>query len=163
MFQDLTFRSTCPLSNILDLVGDRWSLIIIRDVFIGRNTYTEFLKSPEKISTNVLVDRIKKLREYGLLDFRKDKTDGKIKYYYLTDKGISLYPILTEMSLWTKKNLPTLPTHELAQETFLAIDQLGVDLHNNNVIDSYKKKREGLFQETIKKYNAQGNFYRIPN
>ena len=44
MFQDLTFRSTCPLSNILDLVGDRWSLIIIRDVFIGRNTYTEFLK-----------------------------------------------------------------------------------------------------------------------
>ena len=103
MFQDLTFRSTCPLSNILDLVGDRWSLIIIRDVFIGRNTYTEFLKSPEKISTNVLVDRIKKLREYELLGFRKDKIDRKIKYYYLTDMGISLYPILTEMSLWTKK------------------------------------------------------------
>ena len=149
MFQDLTFRSTCPLSNILDLVGDRWSLIIIRDVFIGRNTYTEFLKSPEKISTNILVDRIKKLREYELLGFRKDKIDRKIKYYYLTDMGISLYPILTEMSLWTKKNLPTLPTHKLAQETFLDIDKLGIDLHNTKVIDTYTEKREALFKETL--------------
>ena len=149
MFSDSTFRSTCPLSNILDLVGDRWSLILIRDIFIGRNTYTEFLKSPEKISTNVLVDRIKKLREYGLIDFRKDKIDSKIKYYYLTDKGINLYPILTEMSLWTKKNLPTLPTHELAQQVFLDLEKVGVDLHNNNVIISYIKKREALFKETI--------------
>jgi DNA-binding HxlR family transcriptional regulator len=149
MFSDLTFRSTCPLSNILDLVGDRWSLILIRDIFIGRNTYTEFLKSPEKISTNVLVDRIKKLREYGLIDFRKDKIDSKIKYYYLTDKGINLYPILTEMSLWTKKNLPTLPTHELSQQVFLDLEKVGVDLHNNNVIISYTKKREALFKETI--------------
>ena len=149
MFSDSTFRSTCPLSNILDLVGDRWSLILIRDIFIGRNTYTEFLKSPEKISTNVLVDRIKKLREYGLIDFRKDKIDSKIKYYYLTDKGINLYPILIEMSLWTKKNLPTLPTHELAQQGFLDIEKVGIDLHKNNVIVSYKKIREDLFKETI--------------
>ena len=149
MFYDLTFRSTCPLSNILDLVGDRWSLILIRDIFIGRNTYMEFLKSPEKISTNVLVNRTKKLREYGLIDFKKDKIDSKIKYYYLTDKGINLYPILIEMSLWTKKNLPTLPTHELAQQSFLDIEKVGIDLHKNNVMVSYKKIREDLFKETI--------------
>ena len=149
MFYDLTFRSTCPLSNILDLVGDRWSLILIRDIFIGRNTFMEFLKSPEKISTSVLVNRTKKLIEYGLIDFRKDKIDSKIKYYYLTDKGIDLYPILIEMSLWTKKNLPTLQTHELAQQSFLEIEKVGVDLHKNNVIVSYTKKRKALFKETI--------------
>ena len=149
MFYDLTFRSTCPLSNTLDLVGDRWSLILIRDIFIGRNTFMEFLKSPEKISTSVLVNRTKKLIEYGLIDFRKDKIDSKIKYYYLTDKGINLYPILIEMSLWTKKNLPTLPTHELAQQSFLEIEKVGVDLHKNNVIVSYTKKRKALFKETI--------------
>ncbi len=149
MFYDLTFRSSCPLSNILDLVGDRWSLILIRDIFIGRNTYMEFLKSPEKISTNVLVNRTKKLREYGLIDFKRDKIDSKIKYYYLTDKGMNLYPILIEMSLWTKKNFPTLPTHKLAQETFLDIDKLGIDLHNTKVIDTYTEKREALFKETL--------------
>jgi|TARA_B110000240_G_scaffold104823_1_gene118427 DNA-binding HxlR family transcriptional regulator len=109
----------------------------------------EFLKSPEKISTSVLVNRTKKLIEYGLIDFRKDKIDSKIKYYYLTDKGIDLYPILIEMSLWTKKNLPTLPTHELAQQSFLEIEKVGVDLHKNNVIVSYTKKRKALFKETI--------------
>jgi DNA-binding HxlR family transcriptional regulator len=109
----------------------------------------EFLKSPEKISTNVLVNRTKKLREYGLIDFKRDKIDSKIKYYYLTDKGMNLYPILIEMSLWTKKNLPTLPTHELAQQGFLDIEKVGIDLHKNNVIVSYKKIREDLFKETI--------------
>ena len=78
-----------------------------------------------------------------------DKIDRKIKYYYLTDMGISLYPILTKMSLWTKKNLPTLPTHKLAQETFLDIDKLGIDLHNTKVIDTYTEKREALFKETL--------------
>ncbi|MCG5643643.1 helix-turn-helix transcriptional regulator [Flavobacteriaceae bacterium LSUCC0859] len=148
MFQNLTFRSTCPLSNILDLVGDRWSLIIVRDIFIGRNTYSEFLKSPEKISTNILVDRIKKLREYGLLDYRKDPIDRKIKYYYLTDKGINLYPILSEMSIWTKNNLPSLPTHELAQEGFSNIAKHGLQVHNKNIMNDYTKKRETLFELT---------------
>ena len=90
-----------------------------------------------------------KLREYGLIDFKRDKIDSKIKYYYLTDKGMNLYPILIEMSLWTKKNLSTLPTHELAQQDFLDIEKVGIDLHKNNVIVSYKKIREDLFKETI--------------
>ena len=60
---DFEFRSHCPISSALDIFGDKWSLVIIRDLFIGINTYSDFLKSPEKISTNILVDRIKKLRK----------------------------------------------------------------------------------------------------
>ncbi len=59
MLEDIKFRSTCPVSSLIDIVGDKWSLIIIRDLFLDRNTYTEFLKSPEGIATNILVDRLK--------------------------------------------------------------------------------------------------------
>ena len=84
---DFEFRSHCPISSALDIFGDKWSLVIIRDLFIGINTYSDFLKSPEKISTNILVDRIKKLRSHGILEFKRDVNDNKIKYYYLTDRG----------------------------------------------------------------------------
>lgn len=55
-------RSTCPVTNLLDLIGDKWSILIIRDLFIGRNTFSKMLQSPEGISTNILVDRLKKTR-----------------------------------------------------------------------------------------------------
>lgn len=70
---NLEFRSSCVVSSVLYLVDDRWSLLIIRDVFLNKNTSSDFLKSPEKIFTNILVDRIKKLRSYGIIDFVKDK------------------------------------------------------------------------------------------
>ena len=136
MFQDLTFRSTCPLSNILDLVCDRWSLIIIRDVFIGRNTYTEFLKSPEKISTNVLVDRVKKLIDMKIITFERDQNDKKIKYYKLTKKGIDLFPIITEMSLWSRNHLD-MEFHPLAIDTFKEIDRKGKLKHIDDVVSSF--------------------------
>jgi len=75
----MNFRSTCPVSNVLDIVGDKWSLLIIRDLFIGRNTYSDFLESPERISTNILVDRLKKLNQYGLIEFVRKSKDKKIK------------------------------------------------------------------------------------
>ena len=130
----MNFRSTCPISNLLDIVGDKWSILIIRDLFIGRNTFSEILKSPEKISTNILVDRLKKLVNIGLIDFSRDPNDKKIKIYRLTSKGIDLYPVLVEMALWSRKNLKS-PFHPLANEMFKDIDFIGVEKHINKVIE----------------------------
>jgi DNA-binding HxlR family transcriptional regulator len=132
----MNFRSTCPVSNLLDIVGDKWSILIIRDLFIGRNTFSEILKSPEKISTNILVDRLKKLVSSGLIKFYRDPNDKKIKVYSLTSKGIDLYPVLVEMALWSRKNLNS-PFHPIADDMFKDIDSVGVEIHINNVLKAF--------------------------
>ena len=98
-------RSSCPLVNILDILGDKWSLIIVRDIFHGKKSYGEFLASPENISTSVLASRLKLLERADLIKHRLSLSDKKVKFYYLTDRGIDLYPILYEMSYWSKRNL----------------------------------------------------------
>ena len=140
------FRSSCTLSSALDLVGDRWSLLIIRDLFLNRNTYSAILKSPEKISTNVLVDRIKKLRSNGIIDFVKDKNDKKIKYYYLTDSGVDFYRVITEFSLWTKKHLNK-EISPLSVAVFKEIDLKGVYAHNKDAMKAYLKTREEILNK----------------
>jgi DNA-binding HxlR family transcriptional regulator len=107
--------------------------LIIRDLFIGRNTFSEILKSPEKISTNILVDRLKKLDNSGLIEFHRDPNDKKIKVYSLTSKGVDLYPVLVEMALWSRKNLNS-PFHPLAEDMFKDIDSVGVEKHIMNVL-----------------------------
>ena len=126
-------RSTCPVTNLLDLIGDKWSILIIRDLFIGRNTFSKMLQSPEGISTNILVDRLKKLVDSGFITFSKDPNDQKIKYYSMTSKGIDLYPVLVEMALWSRKNLNP-PFHPLSMEMFEDIDSIGVEKHIENVM-----------------------------
>ena len=98
-------RSSCPLVNILDILGDKWSLIIVRDIFHGKKSYGEFLASPENISTSVLASRLQLLERAGLIKHRLSLSDKKVKFYYLTDRGIDLYPILYEMFYWSKRNL----------------------------------------------------------
>lgn len=91
----------CACKVALDLLGDSWSLIIVRDLFRGKNTFSQFLNNDEKISSNILVDRLKKLRTLEVIDYIKNEKDKKIKEYYLTDRGIDLYPIIYEMQFWT--------------------------------------------------------------
>ncbi len=103
--KNISYRSGCPVANVLDLMGDKWSLLVIRDIFMEKNTYTAFLEGPEKISTNILSHRLKLLQELDLIGFRRDAKDKKIKYYFLTNRGIDLYPIIVEMGLWSMKHL----------------------------------------------------------
>ena len=98
-------RSNCPLTSALDIIGDKWSLIIIRDIFLGKKTFTEFLKSSEKIATNILANRLELLTNNGLLKMTHLPNDRKTKFYYLTDKGIDMYPIIYEMMQWSDRNL----------------------------------------------------------
>ena len=100
-----TNRSHCPLTNALDIFGDKWSLVIIRDLFLGKKTFTEFMRSNEKIASNILTNRLEFLINHGLLEVTKLPNDNKTKIYYLTNKGIDMYPIVYEMMCWSNRNL----------------------------------------------------------
>jgi len=85
----------------VEILGDRWSLLIIRDMMLrGFRTYKEFLESYEGIATNILADRLRKLIAYGIIATQPDPSDGRKLIYLLTTKGLDLAPVLTEMVLW---------------------------------------------------------------
>jgi DNA-binding HxlR family transcriptional regulator len=99
-----TRRSACPLNVSLEILGDRWSLLIIRDLMIrGFRTYKEFLGSDEGIATNILADRLQKLEACGIITLQPDPTDRRKVNYRLTKKGIDLAPVLTELVLWATR------------------------------------------------------------
>src|SRR5258708_31698703 len=94
-------RSGCPLNASVEILGDRWSLLIIRDMMLrGFRSYKEFLESYERIATNILADRLQKLIAHGIISTARDQSDGRKLIYSLTPKGIDLAPVLTEMVLW---------------------------------------------------------------
>jgi DNA-binding HxlR family transcriptional regulator len=94
-------RSACPINVSLEMLGDRWSLLIIRDLmFRGFRTYKELLESDEGIATNILADRLKRLEDCGIISTQQDETDRRKLIYRLTAKGIDLAPVLVELILW---------------------------------------------------------------
>ncbi len=100
------YRSNCPMANLLDIVGDKWSLIIIRDLFLNRDTFSKLLKSgEEQISTNILTNRLKHLKKNNIIDFVKDKNDHKVKHYFLTEKGTDLNAVIYDMTMWSTKHV----------------------------------------------------------
>ncbi len=115
--KEIKKRSDCPISSALEIFGDKWSLLIIRDIALfGKNTYNEFLKSDEKIATNILADRITLLEKAGIL-IKEDHPESKAKIFYrLSKKGIDLLPVMFEISLWSDKYLLTpLQAKEIAK------------------------------------------------
>lgn len=100
-------RSTrCPVSTTLDLIGDKWTLLIIRDIiFQDKNTYNELLESVEGIATNILANRLKFLEKNELLIKRSSLTNKLKKEYFLTEKGISMLPIIMEVIIWGTEQL----------------------------------------------------------
>jgi DNA-binding HxlR family transcriptional regulator len=94
-------RSGCPLNASVEILGDRWSLLIIRDMMLrGFRSYKQFLESYEHIATNILAVRLRKLEAHGIIATRRDPSDGRKVIYHLTQKGMDLAPVLTEMVLW---------------------------------------------------------------
>jgi len=101
------FRSDCPISSALDLFGDKWSLLIIRDlVYFGERTFKDFANAAERISTARLSDRLCKLENLELITKSNHPTNKKVYLYNLTLKGMDLFPVIAEYIKWSNKYLP---------------------------------------------------------
>ncbi len=94
-------RSHCPVNFALEIFGDKWTLLIIRDLILfNKKTYGELKNSPEGIATNILANRLSLLEKEGIVVKSKDPNNSKVNIYDLTPKGIDLIPVLLEMSIW---------------------------------------------------------------
>lgn len=100
-------RSACPISFSLDLFGDKWTLLLIRDLmFFGKRRYSELLKSPESVATNILAERLARLEASGIIKRFPDPERGGRHLYSLTDKGLDLIPVMLELIAWGAKYDP---------------------------------------------------------
>jgi DNA-binding HxlR family transcriptional regulator len=131
-------RSECPVSRTLDILGDKWTLLIIRDiVFKGFRFYNEFLETGEGIATNILSDRLKMLESKGILISKKYELQKTKKVYLLTEEGIGLIPILLEMLVWGQKFDDTL---------LIPGEKIGI---MDEMIKRIENDREAFLQELI--------------
>jgi DNA-binding HxlR family transcriptional regulator len=119
-------RSDCPISCSLDIWGDKWSLLIVRDLmFAKERTYGDFLKSEEGIATNILASRLLALEENKIIE-KLDHPDSKAKVLYrLTRKGIDLLPIMIEINLWAEKYFTFIPADRKAMLKEVKKDKVG--------------------------------------
>lgn len=108
MAEDCGFpRSDCPITNALDLLGDKWTLLVVRDLlFAGKRRFGEFLASPEGIPTNILTERLRRLEEHGIVVKVPYPSRPQRYEYRLTTRGTDLLPILREMSAWANRHIP---------------------------------------------------------
>ena len=105
MVKDRMKRSSCPVSCALDILGDKWTLLVVRDIMFKRKHYfRDFLASPEKIASNILSDRLKKLEESNIVSRRPDPGNARRVIYTLTEKGLDLLPAIQELLRWGQKH-----------------------------------------------------------
>ena len=93
-------RSGCPIASTLDVIGDRWTLVVVRDLLTGKRAFKEFLASPEGIPTNILSDRLRRLETWELIERRASDDRAGRHVYSLTRKGADLLPVLQELCRW---------------------------------------------------------------
>lgn len=130
------FRSGCPIASTLDVIGDKWSMLVIRDIlFHHRLTFKEFSAADEQIAPSILSARLKLLTDYGLITKRKLPSNKKENVYLLTTKGLELTPILVDISVWGDKNL----------RQFNEINEIeGLNLDRNLIIETIKNRYETM-------------------
>ncbi|SEF93505.1 transcriptional regulator, HxlR family [Halpernia humi] len=138
------FRSSCPIASTLDIIGDKWSLLIIRDLLLGgKKTFKEISLSEEKIATNILSSRLKLLERFDLISKRKLPSNKKENIYLLTEKGIDLAPLITEIILWSDKNVRNY------NPKMFSISDKGFDGEKLKVITAIKKNYREIVKETL--------------
>jgi DNA-binding HxlR family transcriptional regulator len=136
-------RSGCPVSISLEMLGDRWSLLIVRDMMVrGYRTFRDFQHAGEGIATNILADRLRKLEAAGILITEPAADDGRSAHYRLTAKGIALAPVLLELLIWAAHH-----------EATAAPDPLIAQLEQN---------REAVLAETFRRWEQRDPTPLIP-
>jgi DNA-binding HxlR family transcriptional regulator len=134
------FRCNCPFTSALDVLGDKWMLVIVKQMLIeGKETFKDFTEADEAIATNILSSKLKFLEEVGIIIKTKRPDNKKANHYLLTEKGLALTPILIELAIWSDKNLrdihPTIVNGEAME--FLRNDKADFA---NVLVMKYKEK-----------------------
>ena len=105
MDKSTEFRSLCPVATGLDILGDKWTLLILRDMIWGhKSLFSEFKESPEKMPSKMLSNRLKKLEELEFISKKEGVTNKKSVYYLLENKGLDTFPIMVEMAIFTSNH-----------------------------------------------------------
>ena len=135
------FRSGCPISSTLDILGDNWSLLVVRDMlFHHKVTFKEFSASDEHIAPSILSSRLKLLISYGLITKQKQAGNKKENIYLLTEKAVELTSILVDVSIWGDKHL----------SKFNQIDEIeGLDLERSIIVSTIKKRYNSMVQNIL--------------
>jgi DNA-binding HxlR family transcriptional regulator len=138
------FRSRCPICSTLDIIGDKWSLIIIRDMLLGhKRTFKEISDSEEAIAPSILSSRLKLLESFELITKRKLSSNLKENIYLLTESGINLAPVILEIVIWADKNIrkfnKNIPSSEL----------LGLNIDKTDLIQNIQNGYRELVENTI--------------
>ena len=132
------FRCKCPITSALDIIGDRWSLVVIKQmIFEGKATFKDFVDSREAIATNILSVRLKMLEDFGIIDKQKLPPNKKTNIYTVTPKGLSLIPVLIELTLWSKYN----------------IQEFNPNLNLDEQLEWVEKNKEEAFNQITENYN----------
>ncbi|MCR9183605.1 MAG: helix-turn-helix transcriptional regulator [Flavobacteriaceae bacterium] len=138
------FRSNCPIACTLDIIGDKWSLLIVRDMLVQRKkTFKDFSASPEGIAPGILSSRLKWLEENDLISKQKLPDNQKENIYLLTEKGIELAPVITEIILWSDKNL------RAQNAEMFSIAEAGFKQDKSKVTEGIQNNYRQLVQEIL--------------
>ena len=126
-FLDTFFRCNCPVTSALDIVGDKWTLVVIKLMLLEqKKTFKEFSESDESIAPSILSNRLKTLEKTGFIIKKKLPDNQKTNHYLLTEKGLSLTPVVVELALWSHHNVRPVDNQDMANvkdknESHLAI------------------------------------------
>jgi DNA-binding HxlR family transcriptional regulator len=138
------FRSRCPVATTLDIIGDKWSLLIVRDMLLqGKKTFKDFSTSPEGIAPGILSSRLKWLEDNELVTKQKLVDNQKENIYLLTEKSIELAPVITEIILWSDKNL------RAQNADMYLIAEAGFHQDKSKVTEGIQNKYRQLVRDTL--------------
>ena len=134
------FRCNCPLTSAIDIIGDKWTLVIIKQMLLqNKETFKDFTDSEEAIATNILTVRMKNLIELNLVTKSKLPNNKKSVYYHLTEKGLSLAPIIIELALWAGETLKPLNS-TMIEPSKMGLNQSNKEEYIINLVANYKEK-----------------------
>jgi len=135
-----TFRCNCPITSALDILGDKWMLVIVKQMLIDdKITFKDFIESEEAIASNILAAKLKLLEQVGIITKSQLPGNKKTNLYHLTDMGLSLTPIIVELSVWSEGNLKG----------------LNPIMRNNDQIEFIKSHKEAFIQMVIDNYKSK--------
>jgi len=139
---DYKFRCTCPITSAIDIIGDKWILVIIKQMLIeDKKTFKDFVDSDEAIATNILSSKLKCLEELEIITKRQLPENKKTNLYILTEKGLALTPIIVELSIWSDENVREL--HSIMRDSpEIAIMKSNKDAFIKMIQENYKAKTE---------------------